>query len=49
MKIYIAGPITGIPDYKERFAKAEAELKAKGHAVMNPAALPEGFEYSEVE
>lgn len=47
MKIYVAGPITGIPDYKERFAAAEQQLKEKGHTVMNPAILPEGFEHHE--
>ncbi len=47
MKLYIAGPITGVEDYKERFAEAEEALKAKGHTVMNPAILPEGFEHHE--
>lgn len=47
MKIYVAGPITGITDYKERFKEAEEALKAKGHTVMNPAILPEGFEHHE--
>lgn len=47
MKIYVIGPITGIPDYKERFKEAEEALKAKGHTVMNPAILPEGFEHEE--
>lgn len=47
MKIYIAGPITGIQDYKERFGEAERQLRAKGHTVMNPAILPEGFDHLE--
>ena len=44
MKIYIAGKITGDPNYKERFGKAENQLKEEGHIVLNPAILPEGLE-----
>lgn len=47
MKIYIAGKITGLDNYKELFNKAEKELLAKGYKVMNPAVLPEGFTWSE--
>ncbi len=43
MKIYIAGPITGIFNYKENFMAAEEELKAKGHIVLNPSFLPDGL------
>lgn len=42
-KIYIAGPMAGVADYKERFAKAEAVLSSMGHTVINPAVLPEGL------
>lgn len=42
-KVYIAGKISGDPNYREKFAKAEEELKAQGYIVMNPAILPEGF------
>jgi hypothetical protein len=38
MKIYLAGPIAGIPDYAERFARAADQLRAQGHTVFNPAA-----------
>ena len=47
MKVYIAGKITGDPDYKDKFAKAERDLKKKGYTVMNPAVLPDGFEHHE--
>ena len=47
MKVYIAGPITGHPDYKDCFAKAELILKERLAIVMNPARLPEGFEWAE--
>lgn len=42
MTIYIAGPMTGLPDYnRDSFNMAEAELNARGHRVLNPAKLPE--------
>ncbi len=44
-KIYIAGKITGDPNYKEKFSKMESELlKIPGTTVINPAALPAGLE-----
>lgn len=43
MKIYIAGPITGVLDYRQNFEKAERELKAKGHIVLSPSYLPAGL------
>ena len=43
--VYIAGPITGTRDYKERFLKAEQRLRAEGQIVLNPAALPAGMPY----
>jgi hypothetical protein len=46
MKIYIAGKITGDPDYKKKFNKAEKELSALGHSVMNPACLNDYNEFS---
>lgn len=47
MKIYIAGKITGLDNYKEVFDKVEAMLLEEGHAVMNPAVLPNGFSQDE--
>jgi len=47
MKIYIAGKITGDPNYKQKFAMKEMELMAQGHKVMNPSILPEGFDYED--
>lgn len=43
MIIYISGKITGDPDYKAKFGKAAAELRAAGHTPINPARLPEGM------
>lgn len=45
--VYIAGKITGDPDYRRKFAIAEAGLLTAGYAVMNPAILPDGFLYEE--
>lgn len=46
MKIYLAGPISGDPDYVQHFAAAERKLLATGHAVVNPVKNP-GFTYKE--
>lgn len=47
MKIYISGAISSDPDYKAKFAAAEAALVGKGHLVMNPAILPQGFTWED--
>lgn len=43
-KIYIAGKITGDPDYKTKFDAAAERYKKEGYAVLNPACLPEGMQ-----
>ena len=45
MIIYIAGRITGDPNYKAKFDKAAVRLK--GHVVLNPSALPLGLDYDD--
>lgn len=47
MKVYIAGKISGDPNYRKKFQAVETDLKSMGHAVMNPAVLPDGFEYED--
>lgn len=51
MRVYISGGITGVPDYKRRFARAERHLKKQGFSVINPAkmddVLPEDCEYED--
>lgn len=47
MKIYIAGKITGDPDYYAKFWQVESELEKDGHIVLNPAELPEGLSRAE--
>jgi len=46
-KAYIAGRITGDPEYRAKFAKAEGYLKSQGYAVMSPAIMPDGFDYDD--
>lgn len=43
--VYIAGKITGLPNYRQVFKDAEAKLNTQGYICMNPAELPEGFPY----
>ena len=47
MKIYISGGITGIPDYKERFAAMETLLKGMypESTILNPCRHPEGLDW----
>ena len=47
MKIYIAGKITGDPNYRQKFKDVADDLERGGHAVMNPAVLPDGFGYAD--
>lgn len=46
-KLYLGGKITGDEHYREKFYRAAAKLEDQGHAVMNPATLPDGFDYEE--
>lgn len=43
LKVYIAGKITGDPEYKRKFLAAHMEQRNEGHIVLNPAHLPEGM------
>jgi len=47
MIIYIAGKITGDPNYKVKFDKAAKRLSAKGDIVLNPSILPLGLDYDD--
>lgn len=40
MIIYLAGPITGVFNYRNRFSKIERKLSKMGHIVINPSYLP---------
>lgn len=48
MKIYIAGPMTGIPKFnRPAFHEVASALTNDGHVVLNPAILPDGLEQRE--
>lgn len=44
MKIYIAGRISGNPNYKAEFERMAIALEAEGHIVLDPSDLPEGMQ-----
>lgn len=41
MLVQLIGAITGTENYKEKFAKAERELKVLGYRVVNPVPIGE--------
>ena len=43
-KIYIAGKITGDPDYKAKFEAAAEAYKKKGYTVLCPSWMPAGMQ-----
>ena len=45
--VYLSGPISGVPDYKSRFARVESELDALGYTVLSPAKLPGWLGYDQ--
>lgn len=50
MTVYISGGITGVPNFKEKFRKAERHLRETGFDVINPSGLKDnvligGFDY----
>ena len=45
--VFLSGPLTGIADYREKFAAAEARLKAAGYRVLNPSEIPSETEWGE--
>lgn len=49
MKIYISGGITGVPNFEEKFARAEKQLKDWGYEVINPTMvrLPESCNHAD--
>lgn len=40
--IYLSGPITGVENYRDVFAKATKKLRQEGYELLNPATLPAG-------
>lgn len=49
MKLYIAGPMTGIPEQNfPAFHARAAQLRAEGHEVINPAEINGGEEENDL-
>lgn len=47
-KVYIAGPMTGIPEFnRPEFFRMAEHVKACGEVPLNPAILPDGLSHSE--
>lgn len=47
-KIYIAGPMSGLPNFNRDAFHREAErLQTLGHVALNPAILPDGLKQHE--
>lgn len=42
-KIYIAGKITGDPNFQEKFQMDKLHFESLGYIVLNPAELPAGM------
>lgn len=48
MKCYIAGPMTGLPDFnREAFNNMAGTVLSRGDIPLNPAILPDGLEQHE--
>ena len=48
MKIFVSGPMTGLPNSnREAFNTVASELKTSGHIVLNPAVHPDGLQHAE--
>lgn len=48
MKIFISGPMTGLPHFnRPAFHEAARLLDSQGHVVLNPATLPDGLSEKE--
>lgn len=45
MIVFISGPITGVDNYRSKFAQVADHLTKMGHTVINPAVLPFGLEH----
>lgn len=44
MKVYISGPITGVPDFEKNFQSAEDYLSGLGYEVVNPVKIGKKLE-----
>ena len=42
-KVYIAGPITGVLNYRHTFFECAIDLETAGYIPLDPAVLPDGL------
>lgn len=48
IKVYLAGPMSGLPDFNRgAFFEAADVLFSHGHIVLNPAVFPDGLEHGD--
>lgn len=48
IKVYLAGPMTGLPDFNRPvFFQAGNTLHDHNHIILNPAVLPDGLEHGD--
>lgn len=48
MKVYISGPMTGLPEFnRPAFNKAAEAISLSGDVPLNPAILPDGLSQAE--
>ena len=44
-RVYIAGPITGVQNYEDRFNRAEILLEQSGYQPVSPVGEEDGYTY----
>ena len=44
MKVYIAGKITGDPNYRDKFIAGKRAMELEGFTVLTPSVLPDGMQ-----
>lgn len=47
VKIYLTGPIRGVPDYKERFEIVRKQIEEDKSIALDPSLLPECMEQAD--
>lgn len=48
MVVFISGPISGVDDYKQKFAEVEDKLTKLGNIVLNPTSINPNLPYEDL-